>query len=95
MPGQPEPGLEYHTPLGHETPNVGPPSGPPHHAFNVPGPFHGNLGPIGMLPSPDGLKHLANHYIHNPRSHVEKLRVKRERTGRSKVLIVLEIDDTM
>ncbi|KAH9962198.1 hypothetical protein BC827DRAFT_1267178 [Russula dissimulans] len=95
IPGQPEPGLEYHAPLGppHETPDVGPLNGPPHH---VPGPFHGNSGPVGMPLIADDLKHLANHYLDSPRSQVKKLQVQRERTtGRSKVLIVLEIDDTM
>ena len=40
----------------------------------------------------EDLKNLASHYLHNPGSHVDKLRVKRFRSGAVKVLILLEID---
>jgi hypothetical protein len=47
-----------------------------------------------MSPDED-LKRLASHYLHNPGSHVDKLRMRRSRKGGFKVLILLEIDDTM
>ena len=37
---------------------------------------------------------LAGRYLHNPGSHVNKLRMKRSRSG-VKVLILLELDETM
>ena len=43
----------------------------------------------------DDLKNMASHYLHSPGSHVDKLRMKRSRSGAIKVLIVLEIDDIM
>jgi len=90
----PESELGYHAPLvgpPQATPNTGLLSAPPHHPSNV-GPSHGSFG---MPPNADDLKHLAYHYLSSPRSHIEKLRVRQRRTGGSKVLIVLEIDDIM
>ena len=43
----------------------------------------------------EDLKNLATQYLHNPGSHVDKLRMRRSRSGAVKVLILLEIDDTM
>ena len=42
----------------------------------------------------EDLKNVASHYLHNPGSRVDKLRMRRSRSGAVKVLIVLEIDDT-
>ena len=41
------------------------------------------------------LKHLASQYLFSPDSHVDKVRVRRSRSGRFKVLIMLEIEDSM
>jgi hypothetical protein len=43
----------------------------------------------------EDLKNLANYYLHNPGSHVNKLRMRRSRSGTVNVLILLEINDTM
>ena len=40
----------------------------------------------------EDLKNLASHYLHNTGSHVDKLRMRRSRSGAVKVLILLEID---
>lgn len=42
----------------------------------------------------EDLKRLASHYLHSPGSQVDKLRVRRSRSGGFKVLIMLEIGDT-
>ena len=39
----------------------------------------------------EDLKYIASRYLHNPGSHVGKLRVKRSRSGAEKVLISLDI----
>jgi hypothetical protein len=46
------------------------------------------------MPVTEDLKSLAGHYLHNPGSRVDELRVRRSRSGAFKVLILLEIDDT-
>jgi hypothetical protein len=43
----------------------------------------------------EDLKDVAIHYLLNPGSHVDKLRMRRSRSGTVKVLISLEIDDTV
>jgi hypothetical protein len=43
----------------------------------------------------EDLKRLASQYLHSPSTHVDKLRMRRRRPGGLKVLILLEIDDTM
>ena len=43
----------------------------------------------------EDLKSMAGYYLHNSGSHVNKLRMKRSRSGAVKVLILLEINDTM
>ncbi|KAI0281189.1 hypothetical protein BGY98DRAFT_1128963 [Russula aff. rugulosa BPL654] len=48
----------------------------------------------GMSVAED-IEDLASRCLHNPGSHVDKLRMKRSRSGDVKVLIQLEIDDTM
>jgi hypothetical protein len=76
--------------------------GPPGHVLpllNVAGPSRGNpsIGhPVnsGMSVAED-IEDLASRCLHNPGSHVDKLRMKRSRSGDVKVLIQLEIDDTM
>lgn len=47
----------------------------------------------GMLGTVD-FGDLTSRYLHNPGSHVNKLRMKRGRSG-VKVLILLELDETM
>jgi hypothetical protein len=42
----------------------------------------------------EGFEDLASRYLHNPGSHVNKLRMKQSRSG-VKVLILLELDKTM
>ena len=43
----------------------------------------------------EGLKSVANQYLNNPSSHVDKLLMRPIRSGIIEVLILLEIDDTM
>ena len=43
----------------------------------------------------EDLKNMADYYLHNPGSHVNKLRMRRSRSGAVNVLILLEINDTM
>jgi hypothetical protein len=69
---------------------------PPPHI--IAGPSRGNPGLVHsgiMMSVAEDLKDLASHYLHNPGSHVDKLRMRRSRSGAVKVLILLEIDDTM
>ena len=42
----------------------------------------------------EDLRNLASRYLHNPDSRVDKLRMRRSRSGVVKVLILLEIDGT-
>ena len=61
---------------------------------NVAGPSGANLGPVhSELPPAEDLKRIARHYLQSPDSHVDKLRMRRSRSGGFKVLILLEIDD--
>ncbi|KAF8482429.1 hypothetical protein DFH94DRAFT_690645 [Russula ochroleuca] len=63
---------------------------------NIAGPSRGNPNTVHFgTPVAEDLKNLASDYLHNPGSHVNKLRVRRSRSGAVKVLILLEIDDTM
>ena len=76
--------------------------GPPGHVppLDVAGPSRGNPR-IGHLVNDPGMsvaediEDLASRYLHNPGSHVEKLRMRRSQSGAVKVLIQLEIDNTM
>ncbi|KAH9979157.1 hypothetical protein BJV77DRAFT_967652 [Russula vinacea] len=73
---------------------------PPGHVsllHNIAGPSRGNPNLIHFETSvSEELKNIASDFLHNPGSHVNKLRVRRSRSGAiSKVLILLEIDDTM
>lgn len=47
----------------------------------------------GMSVTED-MEDLAGRYLHNPRSHVDKLRMKQSQSGCVKILIVLEIEDS-
>jgi hypothetical protein len=75
---------------------------PPNHVLpplNVAGPSRVNpsIGhPVnsGMSVAED-IEDLASRCLHNPSSHVDKLRMRRSRSGSVKVLILLEVDDTM
>jgi len=75
--------------------------GPPGHVhpLNVAGPSRGNPSfghPVNSgMSDPEDIEDLASRYLHNPGSHVDKLRMRRSRSGAVKVLIVLEIDNTM
>jgi hypothetical protein len=64
---------------------------------NVAGPSRGDpgLGHSGMSVTENLKKNLASHYLHNPGSRVNDLRMRRSRSGAVKVLILLEIDDDM
>lgn len=49
--------------------------------------------PSGMSAAED-LRRLASRYLHSTDSHIDKVRVKQSRrSGRVKVMILLEIDD--
>jgi hypothetical protein len=64
---------------------------PPPRLFRTPS--EGNVIPVhSEIPPAEDLKRLATHYINNPDSHVDKLRMRRRRSGGFKVLIMLEID---
>jgi len=66
---------------------------------------HGVAGPSRQYPSPmhsgmsdsddEDRKRRASHYLNNPGSYVDELRVWDRRSGGRRVLILLEIDDTM
>jgi len=64
--------------------------------YLVAGPSEGNTGPVhpGMSVAKD-LKRLASQYLFSPGSHVDKVRMRRSRSGRFKVLIMLEIEDAL
>jgi hypothetical protein len=80
-----------------EVPNDGPPGHVP--PLNVPGSSRGNPSfghPVNYgMSVADDIEDLASRYLYNSGSHVDKLRVRRSRSGTVKVLILLEIDDTM
>ncbi|KAH9958882.1 hypothetical protein BGW80DRAFT_1564813 [Lactifluus volemus] len=62
---------------------------------NVAGPSQGVPGPVlhGMSAGEE-LRQLANRYVHDPDSRVDRVRVRRSRrSGKVKVMILLELDD--
>ncbi|KAH9957540.1 hypothetical protein BGW80DRAFT_1565286 [Lactifluus volemus] len=62
---------------------------------NVAVPFQGLPGqvPLGMS-FEEELRQLANRYVHDPDSRVDRVRIRRSRrSGKVKVMIVLELDD--
>lgn len=61
------------------------------------GPSRGNnSGGVHLRTSAEeDLKRLACQYLQNPSAHVDKLRMRRSRSGSFKVMILLEIDDTV
>jgi hypothetical protein len=60
------------------------------------GPLKDDSSPIHSGISDDeDLKRLAKRYLNNHGAHVEKLLVRRRFPGGRRVLILLEIDDTM
>jgi hypothetical protein len=76
--------------------------GPPGHVpppLSVAGPSRGNPSfghPVNSgMPVAEDIEDLASRFLHNPGSHVDKLRMRRSRSGTVKVLIQLEIDNTM
>jgi len=88
-PGRPR--LEYGAPTIIDVPNGGPPSQVPV-PYNVAGPFRGNPSIVySGVPVTEDLKSLASRYLHNPGSNVDKLRIRRSRSGTVKVLIFLDI----
>jgi hypothetical protein len=64
---------------------------------NVAGPSRGDPSLVhsGRSATETLKKNLAGHYLHNPGSRVNDLRMRRSRSGTVKVLILLEIDDEM
>ena len=72
--------------------------GPPSNASrpqNIAGPSRGNPRVVhSRMSAAEDLKDVAMHYLYNPGSHVDKLRMRRSRSGVIKVLISLEIDDS-
>ena len=81
-----------------EVSNHGPLSHVPlHHNAARPPPGSSSIGysiHSGMSVT-ENLKDLASPYLHNPFSHVVKLRMKQSGSGVVKVFILLEIDDIM
>jgi hypothetical protein len=76
-----------------EMPNGGPVSRP-RRLPNVPDPSRENSDPDHLqIPRAEDLKRLAGQYLNNSGSHVVKLRMKLNRSGGFKVLILLEVDD--
>jgi hypothetical protein len=79
-----------------EVPNDGPPGHVPL-PLNVAGPPRGDPSfghPVNSWISvTEDTKNLASRYLYNPGSYVDKLRLRRSRSGAVKVLILLEIDD--
>jgi len=68
--------------------------GPAALSHNIAGPSGANLGPVhSELPPAEDLKRIATHYLQSPDSHVDKLRMRRSRSGGFKVLILLEVDN--
>jgi hypothetical protein len=78
-----------------QVPNNRPPSGGPLPRYGA-GPSQTNLNTVhsGMSAAED-LKRLASQYLLGPGSHIDKLRVKRSRSGTFKVMILLEVEDAM
>jgi hypothetical protein len=49
---------------------------------------------LPRMPAGEELRQLANRYLHDPDSRVDRVRVRRSRrSGKVKVMIVLELDD--
>jgi hypothetical protein len=73
--------------------NDTPPGRPPllHHVSS-----EGHPIPLySRISAAEDLKHLASQYLFRPGSHVDKLRMRRSRSGGFKVLILLEVEDEM
>ncbi|KAH9969797.1 hypothetical protein BC827DRAFT_1162857 [Russula dissimulans] len=91
--------LEYYAPMPPmpEVPSDGPPSlGYVPILENIAGPSGDDSSPVHSGISDDeDLKRLAKRYLNNRRAHVDKLLVRRRFQGGRRVLILLEIDDTM
>ncbi|KAF8481719.1 hypothetical protein DFH94DRAFT_405344 [Russula ochroleuca] len=93
VPGPPL--LGQYAPAIPEVTNDGPPSHVPL-PQNIAGPSQGNYSVVhSRMSAAEDLKNVASHYLHNPGSHVDKLRMRRSRSGAVQVLILLEIDDAM
>ncbi|KAI0003876.1 hypothetical protein BJV74DRAFT_490949 [Russula compacta] len=94
VPGPPS--LGHYAPLAppQEIPNDGYPSRMPL-PHNVVEPSRGNPSPAHTGIATEDLKRLASYYLHIPSSYVDKLRMRRSRSGGYKILILLEVDDTM
>jgi hypothetical protein len=80
--------VSHDGPLGHV---------PLHPSVTRPSPGSSGIGyPMHFgMPVTENLKDLAIRYLHNPGTRVGKLRMRQSGTGSVKVLILLEIDDTM
>jgi len=65
-------------------------------SHNAAGPSRDSLVPVHPgISTDEDLKRLARHYLLSLASRVDKLRMKRSRSGALKVLILLEIEDMM
>jgi len=63
---------------------------------HVSGSSEGNHIPSrSRISAAEDLKYLASQYLFSPGSHVDKLRMRRSRSGGLKVLILLEVEDEM
>jgi len=87
--------LEYYASVAPEVPDDCHRGRRPH-PYHAARPTPGKPGSLhtGISATKD-LKDLASQYLHSPGSQVETLRMRRSRSGGFKVLILLDIDDTI
>ena len=64
---------------------------------NVAGPSQGIPGPVpSRMSAAEDLRLLASQYLHSPDSRVYRVRIRQSRhSGRVKVMIMLELDETV
>jgi len=87
------PPLEHYAPAIPEVPNW--PTGNIPLPHDVAGPSRGDMSQVhsGRIVTENLKKNLAGHYLYDPGSRVNDLRMRRSRSGTVKVLILLEIDN--
>jgi len=93
----PTQGLPRSNAVGPGTPNnLNRPFSNPHHPPNAVGPLQGNTSPVNVgMSATDSIKWLAGRFLSNPRSRVEMIDIMPQRSGTSKVLIVLDMNEAM